>query len=62
MRVKCEFIIFRGKFFLYDYDVQTKMVVAPGSSENTVSLRHSPRHSFPGGEPCIIYTSEALAS
>ena len=32
MRVKCEFIIFPGKFCLYD--VQTKMVIASGSENN----------------------------
>ena len=56
VRVKCEFIIFPGKFFLYVF--QTKMVIASGS-ENNVSLRHSPKHLLPGGEPCkkYIYTS-----
>ena len=50
VRVICEFIIFPGKFFLYR--VQTEKVIAAGS-ENSVSLRHSPRHLLPGGEPCI---------
>ena len=40
VRVKCKFIIFPGKFFLYV--LQTKMAIASGS-ENNVSLRHSPR-------------------
>ena len=53
VRVKCEFITFPGKFFLYVL-LQTKMVIASGS-ENNVSLRHSPRHLLPGGEPCIYY-------
>ena len=52
VRVKCEFIIFPGKFLLYV--IQTKMVIASGS-ENIVSLRHSPRHLLPGGEPCTWY-------
>ena len=56
MRVKCEFIIFPGMFFLYD--VQTQMVIASGSEKN-VSLRHSPRHLFPGGEPCTVYCFSA---
>ena len=52
VRVKCEFIIFPGKFFWYV--LQTKMVI-PSGSKNNVSLRHSPRHLLPGGEPCILY-------
>lgn len=53
MRVKCEFIIFPGKFFVDD--VQTKKVIASGSESN-VSLRHSARHLVSGGEPCNRYT------
>ena len=51
VRVKCDFIIFAGKFFLYVL-LQTKIVIAPGG-ENNVSLRHSPRHLLPGGEACM---------
>ena len=43
MRVKCKFVIFPGKFFLCD--VQTEMAIASGS-ENSVSLRHSPRRFY----------------
>ena len=43
LRVKCEFIIFPGKFFLY---VKTNVMVIALGSDNNVSLRHSPRH-FP---------------
>ena len=55
VRVKCEFIIFLGKIFLYV--IQTKMVIASGS-ENNVSLRHSPRHLLPGEKPCILHKIE----
>ena len=51
MRVKCEFIIFPGKFFLY---IQTKMGIASGSEYNA-SMRHSPRR-FPKGNLIIIIT------
>ena len=44
---------FSGQVFLYV--LQTKMVIASGG-ENNVSLRHSPRHLLPGGEPCTLYT------
>ena len=38
-------------FFVF---ITKKKVIASGS-ENNVSLRHSPRHLLPGGEPCILY-------
>ena len=32
------------------------MVIA-SDSKNNVALRHSPRHLYPGGEPCNLYLS-----
>ena len=52
--LKCEFIIFPGIFFC----MYKQLAIAPGSDNNHVSLRQSPRH-FPEGNLVCVYKGSA---
>ena len=54
LRVKCEFIIFWASFF----GMYKQIVIASGSDNNYLSLRHPPRH-FPEGD--LVYFIVALS-